>query len=50
MIKKLSWNVNVNGTKYLAKAAKNINAKFMYISTDYVFDGTGRNTLFKEYR
>jgi dTDP-4-dehydrorhamnose reductase len=35
------WNVNVNGTRYLAKAAKEINAKFMFISTDYVFDGQG---------
>lgn len=35
------WNVNVNGTKYLANAAKELNAKFMYISTDYVFDGLG---------
>lgn len=33
------WDVNVNGTKYLAEAAKAVNAKFMYISTDYVFDG-----------
>jgi dTDP-4-dehydrorhamnose reductase len=35
------WNVNVKGTKFLAEAAKEINAKFMYISTDYVFDGLG---------
>jgi dTDP-4-dehydrorhamnose reductase len=35
------WNVNVNGTSYLANAAKEINAKFMFISTDYVFDGKG---------
>lgn len=35
------WNVNVNGTKYLAAAAKSVNAKFLYISTDYVFDGKG---------
>jgi dTDP-4-dehydrorhamnose reductase len=35
------WNVNVEGTKYLSLAAKNLNAKFMYISTDYVFDGNG---------
>ncbi|RXZ01503.1 dTDP-4-dehydrorhamnose reductase [Fictibacillus sp. S7] len=35
------WNVNVNGTKYLTNAAKDFNAKFMYISTDYVFDGLG---------
>jgi dTDP-4-dehydrorhamnose reductase len=35
------WVVNVNGTKTLANAAKAIKAKFMYISTDYVFDGIG---------
>ena len=35
------YDVNVNGTKYLAKAAKEMNAKFVYISTDYVFDGEG---------
>jgi dTDP-4-dehydrorhamnose reductase len=35
------WHVNVDGTKYLASAAKDIKAKFMYISTDYVFDGKG---------
>lgn len=33
------WLVNVEGTKYLARAAREINSKFMYISTDYVFDG-----------
>jgi dTDP-4-dehydrorhamnose reductase len=38
---KVCWDVNVNGTKYLAKKAKSVQAKFMYISTDYVFDGTG---------
>jgi dTDP-4-dehydrorhamnose reductase len=37
------WNVNVNGTKYLAKVAKEINLKFLYISTDYVFDGLGND-------
>ncbi|MCQ6280011.1 dTDP-4-dehydrorhamnose reductase [Bacillus sp. EB600] len=35
------WNVNVEGTKHLASAAKEINAKFMYISTDYIFNGEG---------
>lgn len=35
------WNVNVDGTKYLAYAAKNLGAKFMYISSDYVFNGEG---------
>ena len=33
--------VNVDGTKNLVDAAKNINCKFIYISTDYVFDGAG---------
>jgi dTDP-4-dehydrorhamnose reductase len=41
------WNVNVEGTKYLAQAAKDIDAKFMYISTDYVFNGKGESP-FKE--
>jgi len=45
--KETCWNVNVEGTKYLAQAAKELNAKFMYISTDYVFDGKGK-TPFKE--
>lgn len=35
------WNVNVLGTKYIADAAKEVNAKLIYISTDYVFDGKG---------
>ncbi|PFP30849.1 dTDP-4-dehydrorhamnose reductase [Bacillus sp. AFS073361] len=35
------WSVNVDGTKYLSNASKEIKAKFMYISTDYVFDGLG---------
>lgn len=35
------WNVNVEGTKHLALAAQGVNAKFIYISTDYVFDGQG---------
>lgn len=42
-----SWNVNVEGTKNLVQAAKNIDAKLMYISTDYVFNGEGE-TPFKE--
>lgn len=41
------YNVNVNGTKYLAEAAAEHHAKFVYISTDYVFDGLG-NQPFKE--
>ena len=33
--------VNVMGTQYIADACKKIDAKMMYISTDYVFDGQG---------
>lgn len=39
------YNVNVNGTKNIVEVAKRINAKVVYISTDYVFDGTKK----KEY-
>ncbi|NMH70522.1 dTDP-4-dehydrorhamnose reductase [Bacillus sp. RO3] len=39
------WNVNVEGTKHLVKAARDINAKFLYISTDYVFNGQGELPL-----
>lgn len=33
--------INVNGTKYIAEAAKSVDAKMLYLSTDYVFDGKG---------
>ncbi len=33
--------INHLGTKYIAEAAKTIDAKMIYISTDYVFDGKG---------
>ena len=33
--------INAKGTGYIAKACKQINAKMLYISTDYVFDGLG---------
>ena len=33
--------VNVDGTRNLAEAAKKVDAKFVYISTDYVFNGEG---------
>lgn len=34
-----AMDVNAKGTLALAKAAKKIDAKMLYISTDYVFDG-----------
>ena len=38
--------INHLGTKYIAQAAKDIDAKMVYISTDYVFHGEG-NTAWK---
>lgn len=35
----LCYAVNVLGTRYIAQACKEIDAKMVYISTDYVFDG-----------
>ena len=38
--KALNWHVNVDGTKNVADAAAEVGATLVYISTDYVFDGT----------
>lgn len=35
----LCYDVNVNGTKYLVESAMDLDIKFLYISTDYVFFG-----------
>lgn len=35
-----AYQVNAAGTEYLAKAAKQVGAKMLCVSTDYVFDGT----------
>lgn len=37
----ICYKVNVEGTENIAKACKKVNAKMIYISTDYVFDGQG---------
>ena len=39
--KEICYNVNVKGTEYIARACKEIDAKMVYISTDYVFGGVG---------
>lgn len=39
--KELCMKVNAGGTENIAKVCKEIDAKMIYISTDYVFDGEG---------
>ena len=34
-------NINVAGTEYIAESCHNLDAKMLYLSTDYVFDGQG---------
>ena len=36
----IAYKVNADGPYFLAKSAKEIGAKLVHISTDYVFDGT----------
>lgn len=33
------WNVNVTATRFVLDAAKEIKARFIFLSTDFVFDG-----------
>ena len=35
-----NWQVNETGTQNIAQAAKKVGALLVYVSTDYVFDGT----------
>ena len=37
------YAINALGTRYIAEAANAVDAKMIYISTDYVFDGKGTN-------
>ena len=39
--KEKCYAINVDGTRYIAEACRKIDAKMVYISTDYVFDGEG---------
>ncbi|BFT75358.1 dTDP-4-dehydrorhamnose reductase [Paenibacillus sp. P36] len=43
-----AYEINAFGTRNLAVAAEKVGAKLCYISTDYVFDGTG-TTPYREY-
>ncbi|MDZ4786032.1 MAG: dTDP-4-dehydrorhamnose reductase [bacterium] len=38
--RELAFAVNCNGPKYIAEASKDIGARLIHISTDYVFDGS----------
>jgi dTDP-4-dehydrorhamnose reductase len=44
----LAYKINAFGTRNLAIAAEKFGTKFCYISTDYVFDGTGTKP-YREY-
>lgn len=44
--KEMNYLVNVEGTRNIALAAKAVDATLVYISTDYVFDGT-RETAYE---
>lgn len=35
------YDINVNGTKHIADQCKKLGCKMLYVSTDYVFDGSG---------
>jgi len=37
--RKLAWKINVEGTRNVAEACSEANAKMVYVSTDYVFNG-----------
>jgi len=37
-----AYSVNAMGTRHVAEAARRVGAHVCYVSTDYVFDGTGR--------
>lgn len=44
--KVLDEKINVDGTRNVANAAKAVGATLIYISTDYVFDGTKKDGLY----
>ena len=37
----LCYRINVTGTAHVAKACQELDARMLYVSTDYVFDGMG---------
>lgn len=45
--KELDEKINVDGTRNVATAAKAAGSKLVYISTDYVFDGTRKDGMYQ---
>ncbi|EOH92732.1 dTDP-4-dehydrorhamnose reductase [Enterococcus haemoperoxidus ATCC BAA-382] len=45
--KELDEKINVDGTRNVTVAAKAVDATLVYISTDYVFDGTKKDDVYK---
>lgn len=45
--KELDEKINVEGTRNVAEAAKAAGSKLVYISTDYVFDGTRKDGMYQ---
>lgn len=45
--KELDEKINVDGTRNVAVAANAVDATLVYISTDYVFDGTKKDDMYK---
>lgn len=41
--KDICYSINLEGTRLIVETAKQINAKLVYVSTDYVFDGQGED-------
>ncbi len=46
--KEKAWKINVEGTRNVFDAVRSMNKNFIYISTDFVFDGKMQKTMFFE--
>ena len=48
--RELCWRVNVEGTENIVSSAKKIGAKFIHLSTDFVFDGQKKEAYLEDDR
>ncbi|HPO49533.1 MAG TPA: dTDP-4-dehydrorhamnose reductase [Spirochaetota bacterium] len=46
--KEIAFKINADGVLNITKIAKELNAKLIHISTDYVFDGESESALFED--